>query len=214
MSASRGAAPEAAPAPRAASAAPAAPPCGCVGASGGVVLHTPRLRLVAASVLHVVAELAGGDALARVLGAAVPASWPPGEYDAEAQRLFLACLVNDGAAGVGWYGWYAVRRADAEGGATVVAAGGFAGPPDDDDDEGVELWFSVCPEWTGRGYAREFVRTLAAHAALQPCAPRVFAHALPGNQASHRVLADGGFAPAGTNADTGALRFAYRPASA
>ena len=177
-------------------------------ASAGV-LHTPRLRIIPATAAHVAADLAGRDALAALLGAAVPASWPPGEYDADAQRLFLDCLEADGTAGVGWYVWYAVRRADAECEDTVVAAGGYAGPPTDAD--GVELWFAVCPEWRGRGYGRELVVTLAACASRQHGGTAVTAQTMPENVHALRVLTECGFAPEGTDADTGALRFAYRP---
>lgn len=172
-------------------------------------LRTPRLLLVPATAAHVAAELAGRAAFAARVGAEVPASWPPGEYDEAAQRYFLECLQRDGDAGVGWYGWYAVRVADPEAPATVVAGGGYFGPPDA---EGVvELGYSVCPEWRGLGYATELTTALAAHAAGQPAVARVVAHTTRANPASVRVLERSGFVLAGVGAEADALRFAFDP---
>lgn len=172
-------------------------------------LRTARLTLHPASADHLRAELDGPGAFAALLGAAVPASWPPGEYDRAAQRYFLDCLAAAGDAAVGWYGWYAVRGTDEEAPATVVACGGYFGPPTE---AGVvELGYSVCPEWRGRGFATELAGALAAHAARQPGVTRVVAHTDYGNPASVRVLVRSGFAPDGAGAEPGMVRFAYVP---
>jgi [ribosomal protein S5]-alanine N-acetyltransferase len=170
-------------------------------------LRTARLTLLPASALHVQAELAGASVFGALLKAAVPASWPPGEYDEPAQHFFLDCLRTAGDAGVGWYGWYAIRAADTEAPATVVAGGGYFGPPTE---EGVvELGYSVCPEWRGRGYATELASELAAHAAGQPGVTRVLAHTTAANPASIRVLERSGFALAGAGTEPGSLCFRY-----
>lgn len=171
------------------------------------MLRTPRLKLVAATASHVAAELTGCELFAAHLGAAVPASWPPGEYDEPAQRFFLDCLTRGGAAVVGWYGWYAVRPADDEAPATVVAGAGYFGPPNEDGL--VELGYSVCPEWRGRGYATELAGALAAHAARQATVKTVIAHTTAANPASIRVLERSGFEPAGAGTEAGMLRFRF-----
>ncbi|MCU0648166.1 MAG: GNAT family N-acetyltransferase [Gemmatimonadaceae bacterium] len=175
--------------------------------SFAIPLHTARLTLIPATAAHVTAELAGRDAFATHLGAVVPPSWPPGEYDEPAQRFFLECLTRAGAAGDGWYGWYAVRLADAHAPATVIAAGGYFGPPSADGV--VELGYSVCDEWRGRGYASEMVAALAAHAARQPGVALVIAHTSAANPASVRVLERSGFVPAPANDAPDTLRFEF-----
>jgi RimJ/RimL family protein N-acetyltransferase len=176
------------------------------------MLRTAHLTLVPASAAHVRAELVGADAFGALLGAAVPASWPPGEYDAAAQQYFLECLTETGDLGTGWYCWYAVRDADAEAPATVVAGGGYFGPPSETGV--VEIGYSVCPEWRGRGYATELASALAVHAARHPGVTRVVAHTAAGNPASVRVLERSGFAPAGSGEEPGTLRFQYASADA
>lgn len=174
------------------------------------VIETERLTLVPASDAHVRAELAGAEHFAALIGAAVPESWPPGDYDHAAQLLFLRCLEEAGPAGVGWFGWYAVRRADAEAPATVVGGGGYFGPPTTDGV--VEIGYSMCPEWRGRGYATEMARALALRAAAQPAVERVIAHTTVGNFASIAVLERSGFARAGVGPEPGTLRFEWAPA--
>ncbi|NJD19183.1 MAG: GNAT family N-acetyltransferase [Gemmatimonadetes bacterium] len=171
------------------------------------ILQTPHLRLVPASAEHVKAELDAHEAFSALLGAAVPESWPPGEYDEFTQRFFLARLVAHGKRAIGWYGWYAIRDAAEGVPATLVAIGGYYGPPSP---EGVvEIGYSVCPEWRGRGYATECVQALMAHALQQEHVTRILAHAFEANPASVKVLERCGFARVGPGAEPGVFRFTY-----
>ena len=169
------------------------------------LLRTPRLDLIAATLAHVEAELEASSRLGSLLGAEVPEGWPPGEYDRDAQEFFRECLERGGDEVVGWYGWYAVRRADAAGPVQVVGAGGFLGPPSPEGE--VEIGYSLLPETRGQGYATELVRALLEHAFTHPDVQRVVAHTAEGNEASAAVLTRAGFSPAGSGAEPGSLRF-------
>ena len=171
------------------------------------VLFSPRLSLVAATLRQVEAELAGPHALALLLGAAVPTSWPPGEYDRHAQEYFRDRLAAASAADAGWFGWYAIARSAPFTSPTLVAAAGFLGPPDADGT--AEIGYSVVPEATGLGYATEAVRTLVAWA-LGNGASRVVAHTTPSNAASVGVLRQCGFVEEGPGPEPGSVRFASR----
>ena len=170
-------------------------------------IQTARLRLVPTSADHVRAELEAPARFAALVEAAVPESWPPGEYDADAQRFFLDRLLAE-PGNVGGYGWYAIRAADGDAPATVVAGGGYFGPPAFDGT--VEIGYSVCPEWRGRGYATELARALVAHALSHPGVTRVIAHTTAGNPASIRVLQQSGFTCVGPGGEPGTLRFECR----
>lgn len=168
-------------------------------------LHSARLTLHATTLAHLAAERAGPAALESALGAVVPASWPPGEYDADALAFFEQALGDGGPAVVGWYGWYAVRRATAETPATLVGAGGFFGPPDADGV--VEIGYSICSEWQRQGFATELVATLVAWARSQPAVRGMRAHTTPDNAASIAVLERTGFVADGAGAMPEQLRF-------
>jgi RimJ/RimL family protein N-acetyltransferase len=171
-------------------------------------LTAPRLTLVAATLAHLDAELAGGPAaLGALLGVAVPASWPPGEYDRAALEFFHGQLAAGGPAAVGWYGWYALAGADTAA-ATLVGAGGFLGPPDA---AGVaELGYSVAPEHQRQGYATELVTALVAHAWRQPAVRTLQAHTTLANVGSVRVLERAGFVRAGVGSTPEQVRYLHR----
>ena len=171
-------------------------------------IDSSRLSLVAATLRHVEAELEGAASLAVLIGAAVPASWPPGEYDRNAQEYFRDRLAAASPADAGWFGWYAITDSAPFTTPTLVAAAGFVGPPDADGT--AEIGYSVVPEATGLGFATEAVQALLAWA-LRSGASRVIAHTTPSNEASVAVLHRCGFLEEGPGPDPGTVRFAAGP---
>jgi [ribosomal protein S5]-alanine N-acetyltransferase len=156
-----------------------------------LVVPTARLDLVAASLPLLEAELVSPAALSTAICAVVPADWPPGEHDRDAVMFFRDRLLEDGA--LGWYAWYAVKREDAEGPATVVGTVGYFGPPGARNH--VEIGYSVSPSWRRRGFAREMVEALVLRA-FDTGVDRAMAHTEVDNHASISVLLRAGFAPA------------------
>ena len=171
-------------------------------------IDSPRLSLVAATLGHIEAELAGSLSLAALLGADVPASWPPGEYDRNAQEYFQGRLAAASPADAGWFGWYAIAAGPPFASPTLVAAAGFLGPPDADGT--VEIGYSVIPEATGRGFATEAVRALGQWA-IGNGAARVIAHTTRANEASIAVLTRCGFVEDGPGTEPGTIRFVAGP---
>ncbi len=178
-----------------------------------LIAHTPRLLLLAASRALLTAELHKPQYFPTLLGAALPADWPPGEYDREAMRYFLEQLTAGGRTAAGWYGWYALRKATGDALRTLVGAGGFLGPPDAAGT--AEIGYSIAADWRGQGLATELVGGLVAHAAATGLVRRLVAHARADNPASQQVLRRNGFATAEPAPD-GRLRFerAVAPAPA
>ena len=169
-----------------------------------LITRTPRLTLLAASRALLTAELHKPQYFPVLLGAALPADWPPGEYDLEASRYFLTQLTAGGRMAAGWYGWYAILRATEGQPATLVGAGGFWGPPDVAGT--AEIGYSIAADWRGQGLATELVGGLVKQAAHTGMVRRLLAHTLPGNEASQQVLRRNGFVL--NNPDTeGRMRF-------
>lgn len=168
-------------------------------------LYTARLDLVAATIEHVRAELEAPQRLGALFAAEVADGWPPGEYDRDAQEFFRARLEDGGDEVVGWYGWYAVRRATPEHGAAVVGSGGFLGPPDERGE--VEIGFSVVESWRGQGFASELAGALVRRALAEERVRTIVAHTSETNEASRGVLRRVGFQPVGAGQELGSLRF-------
>ena len=168
-------------------------------------LMTLRLTLIAATARHLETELEHPALLPVLLGATVPAGWPPGEYDRGAMSAFLRRLESGGTDVIGWYGWYGIRRATADVPATLILSAGYLGPPAADGI--VEIGYSVVPEWRGHGYAAEAVAALVRRAFNHQSVRRVVAHAADANTASHAVLTRCGFTCVGPGKDLGYRRF-------
>lgn len=168
------------------------------------MLRTRRLQLVAGSLEHINAELQDPASLETLLGVAIPASWPPGEYDRDALEYFRERLMAGGPSQVGWYVWYALTS-DSEGHCdSLVAAGGYFGPPSQGS---VEIGFSVIPEARARGYATELAQALIAHAFDQPGVQVVNARTADSNVSSTRVLLKAGFHRVGPGAEPGTVEY-------
>ncbi|WP_139925198.1 GNAT family N-acetyltransferase [Hymenobacter sp. DG01] len=156
-----------------------------------LIAYTPRLTLIAASRALLTAELTKPQYFPILLGAQLPAHWPPGQYDEEAMRYFLEQLTAGGRTAAGWYGWYAILKAGPETPKnTLIGAGGFHGPPQD---ETVEIGFSIADDWRGRGLGTELVAGLVRHAADTGLVRQLTARTTPTNLASRRILEQNGF---------------------
>jgi len=169
-----------------------------------LIHHTSRLMLLAASRALLTAELHKPRYFPILLGAELPAAWPPGGYTEATMHHFLEQLTAGGRTAAGWYGWYAIRKATPGTPKTLVGAGGFMGPPDAAGT--AEISYSVLAEWQGQGLATELVSGLIEQAANTGMVRRLVAHTRPDNLASQRVVLANGFQPFGTDAE-GRLRF-------
>lgn len=156
-----------------------------------LIAYTPRLTLIAASRALLTAELTKPQYFPMLLGASLPAHWPPGEYDEEAMRYFLEQLTAGGRHAAGWYSWYAILRAGAEAPQnTLIGAGGFHGPPQ----EGTaEIGFSVSDDWQRQGLGTEMVAGLVRHAADTQLVQRLTARTTLANLGAQRILQQNGF---------------------
>lgn len=153
------------------------------------VIETPRLRLVPASRELALAELEGRPALAALLQADVPASWPPPLNDEQTVRWTLDKLEKEPEA-AGWLAYYVLLEGE-KGRPTAIGIAGFQGPPDDEGT--VEVGFAIVEDRQRMGYATETTRALVEWAFRHPEVLRVEGYTLPDLKPSIRVLERSGF---------------------
>jgi RimJ/RimL family protein N-acetyltransferase len=148
------------------------------------MLETDRLDLRPLPAAAAAALPGDRDTAARILGAAIPASWP--------QADLLDVLPMQASAGdAERYGiWVMIERATNG----VVGDIGFLGPPSDGV---VEIGFSVVPERRRLGFASEAAAALVDWALHEPDVDAVVARCEAGNVASVSVLDRAGFATTG-----------------
>lgn len=167
------------------------------------IVRTRRLELVPATVPLLDAELGTREELGDLLGAIVPADWPPGEHDRGAVEAFRALLLERPEA-AGWCVWYAILPQPA--GRVLIGSGGYFGPPDASGT--VEIGYSILPAYRARGFATELTRALVDRALSVPGVARVVAHTTRDNVGSVKVLERCGFRVVGPGDEPGSLRYA------
>ena len=91
-------------------------------------MSTERLTLYAATEDLLNAELSNRTRLSRLLGAEIPADWPPELLDEQAVSNTLEKIVeHDDHAG--WWLWFVLLEGD--GSRTLIGVAGYKGPPDE-----------------------------------------------------------------------------------
>lgn len=168
------------------------------------MLTTRRLELIPCTLAHLQAELGNPRDLEDLLGAQVPESWPPGEYDRDALGYFHSRLEAEGPASIGWYVWYVITRDDDGRRQQLVAGAGFFGPPSEGS---VEIGYSVIPEARGKGFASEIVATLVERAFKSEAVSQIVAHTTDANPASIAVLQRCGFERTEAGGEAGDICF-------
>lgn len=158
-----------------------------------LITQTARLTLLASSRALLTAALHKPRYFPVLLGAALPAAWPPERADEAVLLRELAQLTAGGRAAAGWHGWYALRKADAAAPRTLVGRGGYLGPPDAAGT--AEITFAVAADWRGQGLGTELVAGLVQQAAATGLVRRLVAHAAPDNPAARQVLLRNDFQP-------------------
>ena len=169
-----------------------------------LITQTARLQILAASRALLTAELQKPQYFPVLLGAALPADWSSAQTSHPELEHALEALTAGGRHAAGWYGWYALRKADDTSPRTLVGAASFAGPPDAAGS--AEITFAIVAEWRGQGLGTELVAGLVQQAADTGLVRQLVAHAAADNAAAQQTLLRNGFAPAGPAAD-GQLRF-------
>ena len=162
-------------------------------------IHTPRLRLIAATAGQLRAELAGRDALAHALGAAVPDDWPPelyGEHISAVVEWVTAALEASPDA-AHWLQYYFLLDGPEP---MLVGVGGFKGAPRDG---AVELGYEIHHRHRRSGYATEATAGMLAYAFARPDVQLVIAQTLPHLTASIGVLTKNGFRFVGAGQEEG-----------
>lgn len=167
------------------------------------MIQTERLLLVPATPELTRSALAGPDALAAALRAAVPATWPPDYLDAPSLEYTLDRLA-EGPENAGWWLHFIVLE-NGVGSGTLIGSGGYKGPPSADGT--VEVGYGIVSDHRRRGYASEATRGLLANAFAFPAVKRAIAETLPELAPSIGVLEKCGFHLIGEGSEPGVIRF-------
>lgn len=116
--------------------------------------------------------------------------WPPAPFEPASFQWAEQNLAHD-PEGQGWYGWALLANEGERAPPRLVGIAALIGRPDEETGD-VELAFGLLPEFRGRGYGGETIRTLAAWAFANG-AKRVIAHLDAEDVNAANTLAKNGF---------------------
>lgn len=169
-----------------------------------LILHTPRLEIIAATLPLIETELAGVAQLGRALNAEVGA-WPPPLNDDSSLQWTVdklrACPEH-----AGFYVWYVVLAENQA--RKLVGLVAFKGPPDGNGS--VETGYSVVEEFQKRGIGTEATRALIEWAFQHPEIQEVTAETYPELRPSIRVMQRCGMTFYGEGSEPRTIRYGIR----
>ncbi len=170
------------------------------------MITTERLELVPGTPEIFRASVDDREALARFLGARVPAGWPPELYDQDAVD-WTAKYLAEHADAVGWVLYFIVLRASetSDGARTAVGCCGFKGKPAGDGT--CEIGYGVLAEFRRRGYASEAARALIDRAFAHAEVTRVVAETYPELAPSIGVMEKNGLRFVGDGSEPRVVRY-------
>jgi ribosomal-protein-alanine N-acetyltransferase len=140
------------------------------------------VRLLPATVEHLVALQAGPGEFRRLIGSPVPDGWP--EFP-ESIDFTIARLREHPDQAEWWMHFFLLPDA------TLIGSGGYVGPPQDGV---VEFGYEVAPEFRGKGLGVGAAKAMIDKAAGTGAVSTVIAHTLAHENPSTGVLRPLGFA--------------------
>ena len=135
--------------------------------------------------------------------------WPPAPFEEQALDWAAQNLAHD-PEGEGWYGWVILANEGERAPPRLVGIAALIGRPDEAGD--TELAFALLPDYRGRGFAGETVRTLAGWA-FSNGARRLIVHLDSEDLVAAQILAKSGFADTGEIEYPGVARWAMSAAA-
>ena len=165
-------------------------------------LTTKRLRLVAITPAMLKAEDAADGRLAKILGAEVPADWPPEHWEPHVYH-FIARQYEEDRRTRGWHRYVLLPKDP--GWVLIGAVGAFPKLQGD-----AEIGYSTIGSYQRQGFATEAAQTLVDWLLTQKNVQSVSAQTYPSLPESIKVMERCGMKYVGPGEDEGTVRYQRR----
>ena len=156
-----------------------------------VELETDDLKLIAYRPADLLALIGGVEAFYESFGFAAADGLREFLIGPEVASGYVKMLRSSAEPDVWRHGFGVVGRESK----VVAGNAAFVGPPNENGE--VEIAYGIVPAFEGRGYATQVARALTEFALADDRVTCVYAHTLPEDNASTRVLKKNGFTFAG-----------------
>ncbi|AGG06531.1 MULTISPECIES: GNAT family N-acetyltransferase [Dehalococcoides] len=168
-----------------------------------LILQTPRLELVPANAEMLNCEIQGQKELGQLLGAEIPANWPPEGYGCETLKRLLT-KYEASRFKTGYLNWYIILNPSGTH-RELIGQAGFKGEPTP---EGrMEIDYSILEHYQHHGYAMEAVHSLIGWILQDPSVKEIIAQTYPESIAAQKLLVKIGFSASGKGLEQGTILF-------
>jgi [ribosomal protein S5]-alanine N-acetyltransferase len=166
---------------------------------------TAHLSLIAITPEMLKSELADDRRLGELIQAAVPANWPPVDWEPHVLD-FILTQFREHPEQIGWHRYVIFRHPDGVR-SLIGALGAFSKgvPPSE-----CEIGYSILPPFEGRGFATEGTRALITYLREDARINSIIAHTFPHLAGSIRVMEKCGLAFDGDGKEAGTIRYRLR----
>ena len=163
---------------------------------------TARLALIAITAETLGSEKAADGRLGELIRCAVPANWPPVDWEPHVMDMVLAQFDRDPTQ-VGWHRYVGLVRPDG----SRLLTGCIGAFPRESVMGQCEIGYSILPPHEGRGLATEAAQALLEYLRGDGRLRTVVARTFPRLAGSIRVMEKCGFVPDGEWEEPGTVRY-------
>jgi RimJ/RimL family protein N-acetyltransferase len=149
-------------------------------------------------------EQLADERLGSIVGATVPAEWPPEHWEPHVFELLLKRFAADPSE-IGWHRYVALRHNDGSR-RMIGTMGGFRKV---ETPEECEVGYSILSEFQGKGYAKEATKAMMEWVLAHPYLRAISAQTFPSLPKSIRVMEKCGLRYAGAGDDEGTVRYRW-----
>ena len=143
---------------------------------------TSRLILIAITPETIQSEKIGDNRLGELIECAIPANWPPTDWEPHVFDFFLA-LFDQHPDQIGWHRYVALPSDGSRTLIGTVGGGGFIKPEAPHE---AEFGYSVLPQFEGRGFTTEAAKAMIEFFRGHERINSLIAHTFPSIPASIR----------------------------
>lgn len=144
-----------------------------------MTIDATNLKLIPCNQQILQEAIKGNDHLSQILKCKVTENWS--EFGADI-FLYVLNIISKNPTDATWWTYFPIHKKDNQ----LIGSGGYKGKPSADGS--VEIGYEIAPEYRNKGFATEMAKALIQHAFTQNQVNIIYAHTLPEENASTKVL--------------------------
>ena len=149
-----------------------------------MIIETNNLKLLSCNIEILKSAIEGNSKLEKLLNIKIVDNWT--EFGVGPLQYSLDRISKE-AAEIGWLTYFPIHKQDNK----LIGSCGYKGKPNEDGS--VEIGYEIAPDHRNKGFATEMAEGLISNAFVDTRVNIIYAHTLPEENASTKILTKCGF---------------------